>query len=287
MNSTLKAIAFLACVAALPAAALNHEDVVPPLKPGRFVVACSNLEHDEARLAQLGGAPVDYWEGNEVNGQARYVTDILKHRDTAFVFDKRVPLEPWLYPTRWAQRLEFAALVCYPTSRLNTDPDYQLPGEGGRIPRMQRPGEAPKLISTPEYLQTLGIEVDMLPDPGPAKLPVIVYSHGLGGSPVGKGYIDIAVQLAAQGYMVAAVFHADARISPVKIEDFGDFLFAVANLTRKLGVEPETALRRANDKFRKRFTAIEARITSRGERMQDLSLDELEAEWQEVKRIDR
>ncbi len=66
-------------------------------------------------------------------------------------------------------------------------------------------------------------------------------------------------------------------------EEMGDLLFALANLSRKLGVEPETALRRANDKFRWRFTAIEARVTARGERMQDLSLDALEREWQEVK----
>lgn len=228
MNHTLKALATLACLAGLPASALNHEDVVAPLAPGPFVVACTNLEHDTARLAQLGGAPVDYWEGNEVFGQTRYITDILAHPGTAFTFDFRVPAKPWLYPTRWWQRIEFAALVCYPTSRLNTDPDYTLPGDGGRIPRMQRAGEAPKIISTPELLQTLGIEVDMLPNPGPAKLPAIVYSHGLGGSPVGKGYIDIAVQLAAQGYIVASVFHADARISPVRIEDVGDALFALA-----------------------------------------------------------
>ncbi len=63
----------------------------------------------------------------------------------------------------------------------------------------------------------------------------------------------------------------------------GDLLFAIANLSRKLGVEPEAALRRANDKFRARFGAVEASVLGRGERMQDKSLDELEAEWQAVK----
>jgi nucleoside triphosphate diphosphatase len=66
-------------------------------------------------------------------------------------------------------------------------------------------------------------------------------------------------------------------------EEMGDLLFAIANLSRKLGVEPEAALRRANDKFRARFTALEARIVGRGEKLQDKSLDELEVEWQEVK----
>jgi MazG family protein len=66
-------------------------------------------------------------------------------------------------------------------------------------------------------------------------------------------------------------------------EEVGDLLFAIANLSRKLGVEPEAALRRANDKFRDRFTAVEQRIEARGERLQDKTLEELEVEWQTVK----
>jgi MazG family protein len=66
-------------------------------------------------------------------------------------------------------------------------------------------------------------------------------------------------------------------------EEMGDLLFAIANLSRKLGVEPEAALRRANDKFRERFTALESRVVGRGERLQDKTLDELEEEWQRVK----
>ena len=66
-------------------------------------------------------------------------------------------------------------------------------------------------------------------------------------------------------------------------EEVGDLLFAIANLSRKLGVEPEAALRRANDKFRERFTAVEHRVEARGERLQDKTLEELEAEWQAVK----
>ena len=67
-------------------------------------------------------------------------------------------------------------------------------------------------------------------------------------------------------------------------EEMGDLLFAIANLSRKLGVEPEAALRRANDKFQARFTALESRIVGRGERLQDKTLEELEQEWQLVKR---
>ena len=208
MNSTLKALVALACWIALPAAALNHEDVVAPIAPGKFTVACSNIEIDAARLAQLGGNPSDYYEGHpDAAGNQRYITDILAHRDTAFVFSQRVPLQPWLYPTALFQRPVFAVLICHPTPRTNSDADYVMPGDAGTVPHMQPPGQAPKLLSAGEYAETAGIQVDPLPPNAPMQLPLIVYSHGLGGSPVGHGYIDVMVQLAAQGYMVAAVFH--------------------------------------------------------------------------------
>jgi tetrapyrrole methylase family protein/MazG family protein len=73
------------------------------------------------------------------------------------------------------------------------------------------------------------------------------------------------------------------RIEDHVEEEIGDLLFAVANLARKLGVEPEAALRKANDKFRGRFEELERRVTARGEKLRDMSLDALEREWQTVK----
>lgn len=66
-------------------------------------------------------------------------------------------------------------------------------------------------------------------------------------------------------------------------EELGDLLFAVANLARKLGIEPEAALRVANDKFQKRFDDVERQVTSNGLRMRDLTLEQLEAHWQIAK----
>jgi ATP diphosphatase len=67
-------------------------------------------------------------------------------------------------------------------------------------------------------------------------------------------------------------------------EEMGDLLFAIANLSRKLGIEPEAALRRANDKFTDRFGKLEQRFTNRGQKLEDATLDQMEAEWQAVKR---
>ena len=63
----------------------------------------------------------------------------------------------------------------------------------------------------------------------------------------------------------------------------GDLLFAIANLSRKLGVEPEAALRRANDKFTMRFDAVEQAFTARNRSMSAATLEEMEVEWQRVK----
>ena len=66
-------------------------------------------------------------------------------------------------------------------------------------------------------------------------------------------------------------------------EEMGDLLFAIANLSRKLGIEPEAALRRANEKFTHRFDALEKAFTARGRALQEATLQEMEDEWQRLK----
>ena len=53
--------------------------------------------------------------------------------------------------------------------------------------------------------------------------------------------------------------------SPEAEEEFGDLLFALVNVSRKLGIEPEAALRVANDKFQRRFDDVERQVTARGQ----------------------
>jgi MazG family protein len=68
-------------------------------------------------------------------------------------------------------------------------------------------------------------------------------------------------------------------------EELGDLLFALSNLSRKLGIEPEAALRKANDKFSERFAAVESLMEARGRSVHGASLEELEAAWTEIKKI--
>jgi len=69
-------------------------------------------------------------------------------------------------------------------------------------------------------------------------------------------------------------------------EELGDLIFAVANLARKLKIEPEAALRAANRKFTTRFGAMQQRLESRGLSLGQATLDQMEHEWQAVKRAE-
>jgi ATP diphosphatase len=75
---------------------------------------------------------------------------------------------------------------------------------------------------------------------------------------------------------------------PDRLEDeIGDLLFVLANLARKLAVDPEAALRRANAKFARRFAAIEAALAAAGRTPRQASLAEMEALWTAAKAAER
>ena len=66
-------------------------------------------------------------------------------------------------------------------------------------------------------------------------------------------------------------------------EEAGDLLFAVANLARLVRSDPETCLRRANQKFKRRFQALEEEMARRGRKLGECSLEEMELLWNELK----
>lgn len=70
-------------------------------------------------------------------------------------------------------------------------------------------------------------------------------------------------------------------------DEIGDLLFSVTNLARHFGIDPESALRRTNAKFEKRFGAIEASLARQGRSLADASLDEMERIWDEAKQEER
>jgi len=80
---------------------------------------------------------------------------------------------------------------------------------------------------------------------------------------------------------------ADARRErqddPRVREELGDVFFTLVNLSRALGIDAETAMREANEKFYRRFSFMEERAAAGGKNLSDLSLDELEELWQLAK----
>ncbi len=68
--------------------------------------------------------------------------------------------------------------------------------------------------------------------------------------------------------------------------ELGDLLFTVANLGRKLGLDPEAALAATNTKFRRRFAAVEAGLAAQGRRLEEAELAEMDALWEAAKTAD-
>jgi MazG family protein len=120
----------------------------------------------------------------------------------------------------------------------------------------------------------------------PKALPSLLRAHEIGTRVAAVGFdwsktADVIDKIEEE---VSELRRAVEGEGPARVEEeMGDLLFAIANLARKLGVEPESALRKANDKFSARFDALERAFESRGRSVHDATLDEMEAEWQSVK----
>lgn len=75
---------------------------------------------------------------------------------------------------------------------------------------------------------------------------------------------------------------SDISIGEAEME-FGDLLFSLVNVARKMGIDAEAALRASNAKFRQRFAAMEREAWRHGCEVEDLTLKELESYWQKAK----
>ena len=124
----------------------------------------------------------------------------------------------------------------------------------------------------------------------------------LAGVPAGLPALTRAAKLTARAGRVgfdwpdaqAVLRKLDEEIAEVRAElpdanperladEVGDLLFVLANLARKLDLDPETCLRQANQKFARRFNAMEQDVVSTGKVLSDLSLENMEAIWQKIK----
>jgi predicted dienelactone hydrolase len=212
--------AFALCASVRAQSSNEVLGIVPPIGPGAYPVACSNVQQDFARVAPGSGA-TDYWEGRGAGGSG-YVTDLLVDPAHAFVVSVTLPDDGDLYGDFRNRTLTFGTLVCYPTSTTNARADYPLP-DGKAVPHMQRDGEPPVFAENR------------------ARFPVLLFSHGLGGSPLSGDYLDALTLFASHGYVVIAPFHGDARISDIRLETLNDVVNAVlhfSNYTALQSIRP-------------------------------------------------
>jgi len=121
-------------------------------------------------------------------------------------------------------------------------------------------------------------------------LPALLRSYHIGMRAASVGFdwsrtVDVVAKIQEEVDELREVVETlGATPDPARAEEeMGDLLFAIAHLARKLGIEPETALRKANDKFTRRFTAMEGAIGTSGRSMREMSIGELEREWQAIK----
>ena len=68
-----------------------------------------------------------------------------------------------------------------------------------------------------------------------------------------------------------------------RTEELGDLLFVLVCLSEWMGINAEEALRRANDKYLRRFTAMEQKIVERGGKLRGMSVEDMDKVWQEIK----
>jgi MazG family protein len=112
-----------------------------------------------------------------------------------------------------------------------------------------------------EEVRELRAEVERIPPPGPV--------------PVGRGI--------AGAKETAIPEDLRARIE----DEVGDLFFVLVNIARYLSVDPEQALRKTNQKFRRRFQYVESKLKEQGTTPQQATIDEREALWQQSKRDEK
>ena len=126
----------------------------------------------------------------------------------------------------------------------------------------------------------------------PKGLPALLRAYKISTRAAGVGFdwaqpSDVMTKIEEETAELRQALEANPKNTAHAEEEMGDLLFAIANLSRKLGIEPEAALRRANDKFTRRFAQLEQRVAAQGRALEQMTLDQMEAEWQAVKKIEQ
>ena len=131
-----------------------------------------------------------------------------------------------------------------------------------------------------------GLAPERLLDDVPRHAPALARADKLAkrAATVGFDWPDTAQVIAKIEEELSETKEAIASGDRARVQDeIGDLLFAVANLARHSGIDPEAALMGTNLKFTRRFAAIEDALAARGRTLADATLEEMERHWQAAK----
>ncbi|MDW7992112.1 MAG: nucleoside triphosphate pyrophosphohydrolase [Anaerolineae bacterium] len=117
----------------------------------------------------------------------------------------------------------------------------------------------------------------------PSALPALLQAHVYGERVARVGFDWSSAAEVAQKVQ-EELAEVEAARTPEEVEaELGDLLFAIANWARHLGVEPETALRKANARFARRFRELETLAREPGRNLSEMTLAEMDRLWEEIK----
>ena len=209
---------FLTFVSQALAQAAGGSVLQPLPLPGPYPVGCSNVTQAFSRVAP-GDDVQNYWEAlPRDNGSPRMITDLLSDPANTLGVTVQAGNDSDVFGSYAGRTLHFVVLVCYPTTASNPYPDYLLP-TGRSVPHMQSGSQPP-----------------ILPD-ATSRFPLLLFSHGYGGSPLSDEYLLPLTILASYRYIVAAPFHGDWQYNHVDLQTFADVLYLITHLRDFLAMQ--------------------------------------------------
>jgi MazG family protein len=123
------------------------------------------------------------------------------------------------------------------------------------------------------------------------KLPALLEAHQLTTKAARVGFDwkrgeDILAKLEEEIQELREEISREAHDREAIVGEIGDLFFVVANIARWYGIEPESALKHANRKFRRRFGHIEKRVDEQNKSWAEVSLEEMDEYWDDAKRLE-
>lgn len=156
--------------------------------------------------------------------------------------------------------------------------DVEVAGDPAKV--LEKWGE----IKAAERAENGETKRESLLDRVPKSLPALDKAHQYDSLAASVGFDWDTLEGAIEKLKEEIVEVEEARTPEEKLGEVGDILFVGTVIARWLDVNPEAALRAANRRFYERFSYIERRAEETGRTMKDMTLDEMEAFWQEAKR---